>query len=163
MDAVNSEFEMNQQHDGARRQQLWCHLARNDHPLHGFSWGNRQSLIDEPLKVVSRVAASKQCSGLTAWSVGPRTVSMLPSCHPCHSYHTTTPQAGTNVNAELRRFYTQEYATSRMTLVVIGSEQLEALEGLVCDKFARLPPGTEPDVSLAHCGAPLDPEVRVPS
>ena len=51
IEAVASEFDMNQQHDGARRQQLWSHLAKKDHPLNGFGWGNRQSLSEETAKV----------------------------------------------------------------------------------------------------------------
>eukprot|EP00730_Choanoeca_flexa_P002032 TRINITY_DN10883_c0_g2_i3.p1 TRINITY_DN10883_c0_g2~~TRINITY_DN10883_c0_g2_i3.p1 ORF type:complete len:1005 (+),score=244.79 TRINITY_DN10883_c0_g2_i3:33-3017(+) len=58
VEAVNSEFEMNQQHDGCRRQQLLAHIAQESHPMHGFSWGNRQSLIEEPLKASTNVNAA---------------------------------------------------------------------------------------------------------
>lgn len=51
LEAVDSEFIMNQQSDGVRRAQLLCHLARDGHPMHAFGWGNSRSLRDLPSKV----------------------------------------------------------------------------------------------------------------
>ncbi|GMI28984.1 hypothetical protein TeGR_g1917 [Tetraparma gracilis] len=55
--AVDSEFFLSQQSDGARLQQLFCATARprEEHPFRSFSWGNKESLSPEGVDVVAEL------------------------------------------------------------------------------------------------------------
>ena len=47
--AIESEFARTKNSDSARLDELLCRAARPaGHPLGGFAWGNRASLVDEP-------------------------------------------------------------------------------------------------------------------
>ena len=51
LNAVDSEFQLNKNSDASRIQQLLCHTSGHTaaaHPFATFSWGNRESLRDQP-------------------------------------------------------------------------------------------------------------------
>jgi nardilysin len=47
--AIESEFQLARTSDGARVEDILCHLAHPSHPLHKFAWGNLDSLKHDPL------------------------------------------------------------------------------------------------------------------
>lgn len=46
--AIESEFQQAKNEDDNRHYQLLCHLASPSHPFHGFSWGDKRSLQEQP-------------------------------------------------------------------------------------------------------------------
>ncbi|XP_066931109.1 nardilysin-like [Clytia hemisphaerica] len=46
--AVDSEFNEALPDDYNRLEQLFCHMAKKDHPLSSFLWGNKESIINRP-------------------------------------------------------------------------------------------------------------------
>ncbi|XP_065906248.1 nardilysin-like [Dysidea avara] len=48
IEAVDSEFHLASQVDGCRLQQLWSHIAVDNHPMANFLWGNHVSLKKNP-------------------------------------------------------------------------------------------------------------------
>jgi len=50
MNAVDSEFKQSLESDTDRLSELWAFTSRNGHPFKRFTWGNLQSLRDDPIK-----------------------------------------------------------------------------------------------------------------
>lgn len=50
VEAVNNEFKGVLQSDACRLQQLKCYTAQENHPFRKFSWGNKKSLMDDPMQ-----------------------------------------------------------------------------------------------------------------
>ena len=55
IEAIQSEFALARQSDGARLIQLRCHTAREGHVYRIFGWGNRKSLQEDPARRGGRV------------------------------------------------------------------------------------------------------------
>ncbi|KAJ9521784.1 hypothetical protein QJQ45_015286 [Haematococcus lacustris] len=102
--AVDSEFAGVQQSDACRASQLMCHTARAGHPYRQFSWGNKRSLWDQPRAagINVRQAVLDYYHHPQAW---PAACCLLPVAAATH------------------------YSAERMSLVLLGGEGLDTLQG----------------------------------
>ena len=126
--AVDSEFAKNVQSDAWRLQQLLKSAADPRHPWSRFNAGNRSTLSEGG---AAPVASGPAAAGSAA--AGPA------AAGPAASGPAGSPHAAGSVRAALIDFHRAHYSANRMSLAVLGREDLDKLEALVVPRFVEVP------------------------
>lgn len=132
---------------------MQCHTSAEGHPYRKFSWGNKKSLVEdvekaagEPLRslLLKARAARFRCLG----HASSHPVTLLTSLN---LKLVSSPRS--RFFSALLQHHKEHYRADRMTLVLLGPEDLDTLEAWTKELFGPVPGGGGPRPSIKAAGA----------